>query len=181
MGYFIPPIMNDQSLRRAIERVREVQAAVPVPVAIEPPPVTFVVGDMPLFRFFGALARETDCAILLDMGHLVSWEMATGRPVREALDELPRERVIEVHIAGGRIEAGRTGPIYVDAHERAILDPAWTMLDAMLPELPAVRAVCFECEGASQETVLSVLDRVRGVVRGRSANPRLVARVETVH
>lgn len=181
MGYFIPPILNEQSLRRAIERVREVQAAVPVPVAIEPPPVTFAVGSMPLFRFFGTLAREADCAILLDMGHLVSWEMATGRPVRGALDELPRERVIEVHIAGGRLEAGKSGPIYVDAHERAILDTAWKMLDAMLPDLPAVRAVCFECEGATEQTVLATLERVRGVVRRRSANPMLVARAETVH
>jgi uncharacterized protein (UPF0276 family) len=37
-GYFIPPILNKASLKRAIERVREVQAMVPVTVAIEPPP-----------------------------------------------------------------------------------------------------------------------------------------------
>jgi uncharacterized protein (UPF0276 family) len=181
MGYFIPPILNEQSLRRAIERVREVQSAVPVPVAIEPPPVTFAVGHMPLFRFFGTLAREADCAILLDMGHLVSWEMATGHAVRDALIDLPRERVIEVHIAGGRLEPGKSGPIYVDAHERAILDPAWKMLDAMLPELPAVRAVCFECEGATEKTVLSTLERVRDVVRRHSASPSLIARTGTVH
>ncbi|MFB3091204.1 MAG: DUF692 family multinuclear iron-containing protein, partial [Gammaproteobacteria bacterium] len=70
LGYFIPPIFNQASLDRAIKRIKEVQAAVPVPVAIEPPPVTFVVGTMPLFTFFGELARATECAILLDMGHL---------------------------------------------------------------------------------------------------------------
>ncbi|MBI1731701.1 MAG: DUF692 family protein [Gammaproteobacteria bacterium] len=181
LGYFIPTILNEASLRRAIERVREVKAQVPVVVAIEPPPMAFAVGKMPLFRFFGTVAREADCAILLDMGHLVSYEMASGCRVRDTLAELPRERVIEVHIAGGRLEPGTSGPIYIDAHERAILDPTWRMLENMLPELPAVRAVCFECEGASEETVLTTLRRVRSIVRGRSANPALVARAGAVN
>ena len=69
--------------------------------------VAFIIGSMPLFSFFGSLANQTDCAILLDMGHLVSYEMASGRSVLEAIDELPVERVIEVHIAGGRLKGRR--------------------------------------------------------------------------
>jgi uncharacterized protein (UPF0276 family) len=107
MGYFIPPIFNQASLERAKSRVKEVQAIVPVPVAIEPPPVSFVAGTMPLFSFFGELARETDCAILLDMDHLVSYEIASGKKVRDVLQDLPCERVVEVHIAGGRLSLGK--------------------------------------------------------------------------
>ena len=180
LGYFIPVILNEESLQHAIERVREVEAVVPVVVAIEPPPMAFTVGRMPLFSFFGELARQADSAILLDMGHLVSYEMASGRRVREALADLPRERVIEVHIAGGRLEPGRSGMIYVDSHEREIQEPTWRMLDDMLPELPNVKAVCFECEGVTEATVLATLRRLREVVRRRSASPALVARVQTV-
>ncbi len=115
---------------------------VPVTVAIEPPPVTFVAGSLPLFSFFGSIAKQTDCAILLDMGHLVSYQMASGRRVKDALDELPCERVVEVHIAGGRLSKGKDGPIYIDAHECTILEQTWQMLEAMLPELPNVKAVC---------------------------------------
>ena len=51
LGYFIPPILNEASLQLAVSRVQEVQAFMPVPVAIEPPPMTFVVGTMPnLYR-----------------------------------------------------------------------------------------------------------------------------------
>jgi len=178
LGYFIPVILNRESLQRAVERVREVQAVVPAVVAIEPPPMTFAVGRMPLFSFFGAVARQADCAILLDMGHLVSYEMASGHRVREALADLPRERVIEVHIAGGRIEPGQAGPIYIDSHERDIQQQTWDMLEDMLPELPNVKAVCFECEGVGEDAVLATLRRVRDVVRRRSANPALVARVQ---
>ncbi len=180
LGYFIPVILNHESLQRAVERVREVQAIVPAVVAIEPPPMTFAVGRMPLFTFFGEVARQADCAILLDMGHLVSYEMASGHRVREALADLPRERVIEVHIAGGRLEPGHGGTIYVDSHERDIQAQTWDMLDDILPELPNVKAVCFECEGVAEEAVLSTLRRVRDVVRRCSANTALVARAQSV-
>jgi uncharacterized protein (UPF0276 family) len=174
LGYFIPPIFNQASLELAIERVKEVQAVMSVPVAIEPPPVTFVAGTIPLFRFFGELARATDCAILLDMGHLVSYEMASGRKVRDAMDELPCERVVEVHVAGGRLKKGDQGPVYVDAHECTILDETWQMLDEMLPELPNVKAVCYECEGVNETTVLTTLNKIRQIVKNKSASQSLV-------
>ena len=180
LGYFIPPILNEASLERAIERVREVQSVVPVTVAIEPPPMTFVVGDLALFSFFGELAEEADCAILLDMGHLVSYEMASGKQVCDALSDLPCERVVEVHIAGGRLKKGEQGPVYVDAHECAILDQTWQMLEVILPELPNVKAVCYECEGINESTVLSTLKRLRKLVTEKSINQELIVRAGSV-
>lgn len=169
LGYFIPPILNDASLQLAIERVREVQAQVPVPVAIEPPPMSFVVGHMPLFTFFGELARATGCALLLDMGHLVSYEMASGRRVLDAIDALPVERVIEVHIAGGKLKQAQDGPIYIDAHEAAILDVTWQMLETLLPRLPNIKALCYECEGVAADTVMDTLARLHRLVQSHSA------------
>jgi uncharacterized protein len=178
LGYFIPTIFNQSSLQLAVERVKEVQAKVSVPVAVEPPPVTFITGSLPLFSFFGSLAKQTDCAILLDMGHLVSYEMASGRNVLDAIDELPVERVIEVHIAGGRLKDGQAGPIYVDAHECAIVDQTWQMFESMLPRLPNVKAVCYECEGVNENSVLSTLERIRKIVRKKSGCEPLVATLD---
>ncbi len=178
LGYFIPPIFNQASLQSAITRVKEVQAIVPVAVAIEPPPLSFVAGTMPLFEFFGELARATDCAILLDMGHLVSYEMASARRVRDALNALPCERVIELHIAGGRLKKGEAGSIYIDAHESPILDQSWAMLEDMLPELPNVKAVCYECEGVDESTVLATLKRLRKLVLTNSVSKDLKNKLE---
>ncbi|MDP2228469.1 MAG: DUF692 family protein [Moraxellaceae bacterium] len=173
LGYFIPPILNEASLAFAIERVREVQTAVPVVVAIEPAPMSFVIGTMPLFTFFGRLAQETGCALLLDMGHLVSWEMASGQRVLDAIADLPCERVIEVHVAGGRLRKGEHGPVYVDMHESPVLDEVWQMLTQMLPLLPNVKALCYECEGMPAATVMSHLERLREQVRRFSASAAL--------
>lgn len=178
LGYFIPPILNEASLALAIARVREVQAAVPVPVAVEPPPMAFVVGGMPLFTFFGRLAHETGCALLLDMGHLVSWEMASGQRVLDAIDALPCENVIEVHIAGGRLRPAGDGPVYMDMHEAPVLPESRAMLEALLPRLPNVKALCYECEGMPADTVLAELASLRATVRRLSASPQLVALAE---
>ena len=178
LGYFIPPIFNEASLERAITRVKEVQAIVPTIVAIEPPPMCFFAGSLSLFKFFGTLAEETDCAILLDMGHLVSYEMASGNKIEDELNELPRERVIEVHVAGGLVKQSETGPVYVDAHERGIVDETWQMFEAMLPELPSVKAVCFECENVNENTVLTTLKRIRKMVQASSASQNLVATLD---
>lgn len=177
LGYFIPPLLNEASLASAIARVREVQAAVPVPVAVEPAPMSFVVGRMPLFTFFGRLARETGCALLLDMGHLVSYEMASGRRVLDHIGELPADQVIELHIAGGRLRQAADGPVYVDMHEAPVLEESWRMLEALLPLLPNVKAVCYECEGRDGDTVLATLARLRETVGVHSASPALVAAV----
>jgi uncharacterized protein (UPF0276 family) len=175
LGYFVPPIFNAASLERAVERVREVKSVVPVPIAVEPPPMTFAVGTMPLFEFFGELATQADSAILLDVGHVVSYEMATQRRAGTELAALPVERVIELHIAGGRLEQQGERSVYVDAHDRDILPAAWQLLEELLPRLPELKAVCFECEGQSEARVLDTLTRLRELVAANSANPRLVA------
>jgi uncharacterized protein (UPF0276 family) len=177
LGYFIPPILNQASLNLAILRIKEVQAIIPVVVAIEPPPVTFVVGAMPVFSFFGRLAKKADCAILLDMGHLVSYEMATGKKLLDDLASLPCERVIEIHVAGGKWHKTSTKDIYVDAHECEVLPQTWKMLEDLLPLLPNVKAVCFECEGADEKTVFSGLERLRKMIIANSSNAELIAKV----
>ncbi len=178
LGYFLPPLLTGPSLEAACVRVREVMARVPVQVALEPPPFNFVVGDMGLLPFFGALADRTNAAVLLDAGHLVSWEVATGRKVAEDAERFPWHRVVELHVAGGKLEEGQGGgAVYVDAHERTVLDETWAMFRWLLGRATSLRAVCFECEGASEETVMATLARVRGLVLEHSACPALVEKV----
>lgn len=174
LGYFIPPMFNEASLEKAIERVKEVQSIMPVTVAVEPPPMAFFSGSIKLFDFFGQLANETDCAILLDMGHLVSYEMASGNRIKDELEYLPEQRVIEAHIAGGRVKKSESGPIYVDAHECNIVKDTWSMFDAMLPKLSNVKAVCYECENVSERRVMETLERIRREVNDKSASKALI-------
>ena len=176
-GFFIPPILNEASLSKSIERVKEVQAAINVPLAIEPPPVTFSIGQMPVLEFFSRLSTEADCKLLLDVGHLVSYQMATGQNIQQDLNHLPLERVIEVHIAGGEVRQVEQGPIYIDAHHKPIQKESWAMLEALLPLLPNLKALCFECEGIEETDVLTNLALIKEKLLGLSTNPALVEKV----
>ena len=91
---------------------------------------------------------------------------------------MPVERVVEVHIAGGLIKKSDSGPVYVDAHEREIIPETWQMFDAMLPQLPNVKAVCFECENVNETLVKETLKKIRQRVQEKSACEALVASLE---
>jgi uncharacterized protein (UPF0276 family) len=178
LGYFLPPFLNEASLELACARVREVMQSVSVPVAVEPPPFTFVVGTMALLPFFAALSERTDAAVLLDAGHLVSYELASSKNLFDDEADFPWHRVVEVHIAGGKLERNEEGAVlYVDAHEQPIVESTWTMFQALLQRASALKAVCFECEGTSEDVVLTTLRRVRELVVAHSSNPILVQRV----
>ncbi len=97
--------------------------------------------------------------------------MASGQTVDIA--QLPCDNVIEIHIAGGKLKQAEDGPVYVDAHEDQILDETWAMLEKLLPHLPNVKAVCYECEGVAEERVMPTLQRLREVVKQHSSSEGL--------
>lgn len=173
LGYFIPPILTQASLKEAIQRVGEVRSAVPRPLLLEPAPVTFQLGDMTIFEWLGALARETDCGLLLDAGHVVSHQLIRGVGLTEGLEPLDFERVVELHIAGGVIQGEGAKRYYLDAHDLPILPETWEVFLHLLARCPNLRAVCVECEGAVAQAVLPVLRRAREAVALRALNPAL--------
>lgn len=181
LGYFIPPIFNEASLQNAIKRIKEIQQIITVPIVVEPPPVVFVAGAMPLLTFFGRLAVEANCLILLDMGHLVSWEMASGNLVLADAHNFPFDRVVEVHIAGGKLQSSAKGSFYIDAHECAILPETYKMLETLLPLLSRLKAVCYECEGIQEKNIITnTLKHLRTLIRTLSSNSTLVEKVEKI-
>ncbi|HEY9034017.1 MAG TPA: hypothetical protein VIN71_08780, partial [Pseudomonadales bacterium] len=65
--------------------------------------------------------------------------------------------------------------VYIDAHEAGILDETWQMLDTMLPLLPNVKALCYECEGVDGAAVIDTLAILRNKVKNFSASADLLA------
>lgn len=173
LGYFLPPPLTRASLEQAVERVLEVRAVVRAPLLLEPAPVTFVLGDLDIFTWLGELAERTGCGLLLDVGHLVSHQLAAGRALAEGLERLDLGRVVELHIAGGVIERRAGRAWYLDCHELPPLPEVWQLARLLLGQCPALRAVCVECEGAAALQVLPLLRRTRERVALGAANPAL--------
>lgn len=161
LGYFVPPLLTRASLEEAVERVSEVRRAVSAPLLLEPAPVTFVAGDVPIFEWLGELARRTECGLLVDAGHVVSHQLAAGRALTEGLEALDLARVVEVHVAGGVIEERGGRRYYLDAHDLPVLPETWSVFRFLLENCPNLRAVCVECEGVVAASVVPMLRRTR--------------------
>ncbi len=155
-GGFIPCALTRDTLAVAVDRVRAVQDATGVPFLVENPPFAEVSGQMRLGSFFSELCARAETGMLLDVGHLLSYRLARPRDTG-LLDELPLDRVVEVHLAGGAWIETADGPVFWDDHGGEIVPETRALLAQLWPRLPRVRALCFECELRPDDRVVAEL------------------------
>jgi uncharacterized protein (UPF0276 family) len=168
-GFLLPPAQTWAGVDAAAGHVAAYHAAAALPFLIEtgvsylkPRP-----GELSDGAFVAAVADRSDCAILLDLHNLLANERNGRQPVRAVLAELPLERVLEIHVAGG-FEAGG---YYLDAHVGGPDGELLALLAEVLPRLPNVRAVTFEAGPESlvalgADGVRSVLEDLHRIVEG---------------
>ncbi|HEV3193157.1 MAG TPA: DUF692 family protein [Polyangiaceae bacterium] len=147
LPYPLPPYLCEPGLRAAIRNVCEVRAALRAPLLIEFPGfsdgLAFVVGRLHAYDFFRVVAEETDTAVTLDTGHLLSYQWLRGRRGKDLLDELerlPLDRCFEIHLSGCAIAGDR----FLDLHHGVLLDAQLQLLDRLLALCPKVGAVTYE-------------------------------------
>jgi len=141
-GFFLPPRQTLQGLETVTASIRTLQAALPVPIAVEtgvsylrPLPDELPDGD-----FVGRVVESADCGLLLDL-HNVYCNSVNGRqPLDEYLCQLPLERVLEIHLAGGMERDG----FWLDAHCGAIPNAVYAVAEKLIPRLPNLKTIIFE-------------------------------------
>ena len=141
-GFFLPPRQTAAGITAAVESVSLLRQGLRVPLAIEtgvnylrPRPDELSDGS-----FFSAVATKADCGILLDL-HNVYTNAVNGRQaLDDFLEEIPLDRVWEVHLAGGFEMKG----FWLDAHSGPIPEPLLETSKNVIPRLPNLRAITFE-------------------------------------
>jgi uncharacterized protein (UPF0276 family) len=141
-GFFLPPRQTPAGLRAVTTSVRDFQQALPVPIAVEtgvsylrPRPDELPDGD-----FVARVAETAGCGVLLDLHNVFANSLNGRQPLDEYLDQLPLERVWEIHLAGGMELDG----FWLDAHSGAIPDPLYALCREIVPRLPNLGAIVFE-------------------------------------
>jgi uncharacterized protein len=169
VGFLLPPAQTWAGVDAAADHVASYRAAATLPFLIEtgvnylrPRP-----GELSDGAFIAAVAARGGCAILLDLHNLLANERNGREPVSDVLSELPLERVLEVHVAGGF----RSDGYYLDAHVGGPDGELLALLADVLPRLPNVRAVIFEAvpealAALGGSGVRSVLETLHRVVEG---------------
>ena len=141
VGQLMPVARTRANLELAARKAAEVRAALPRPFLLENITAYFEYPhdemDEPSF-LRGVLARS-GCGLLLDVNNLHINSRNLGFDPFAALDRLPLERVVEVHLAGGFVREGLT----IDSHGHRIVPPVWALLERVC-QRTSPRAIIIE-------------------------------------
>jgi uncharacterized protein (UPF0276 family) len=165
--FFFPAILNKECVKATVSNLNAMHARLPGPLLPENAPYEFVVGDMHLLDFMTEVAHGADTGLVLDLGHLWSFQLCVGKGEQpdHGIERLDLSRVIEVHLAGARIEKYAGGRIYRDLHGAGpIPEASLYLLRELLPKLPNLKAITIEVEDATEAAAVAQAEQVRDIV-----------------
>src|SRR5258708_27284918 len=141
-GFFLPPRQTPEGIATVAVSIRDLQQALPVPVAVEPG-VNYLrprPDEMPDGEFVASVVETADCGLLLDLHNIFTNALNSRQPVDEFLSQIPLERVWEIHLAGGM----EFGGFWLDSHSGAMSDALVELAKQVVPMLPNLKAIIFE-------------------------------------
>jgi uncharacterized protein (UPF0276 family) len=167
----LPPILTRDAADAMAEGIVRLREETGYEVLPENPPGQVYLGDLHLLDFFARVLDRADTGMLLDCAHLAMYQRLRGLPPLAGLDGFPRTRVVELHVAGGS-ERRHDGFAWVeDDHSPAVLADTWTIVEAVVPAAPELRAVVFECERNPLAASLAGFARLHALLAAEA--PRL--------
>ncbi|MEV6796566.1 DUF692 family multinuclear iron-containing protein [Streptomyces sp. NPDC051320] len=147
--YFMPFPITDDTLTVAVDNIHQIHKGLGVPFNAEFPPMTMVAGGLHAFDFFNALVTETGAGMCLDIGHVLSYQIARGASPTSDFHRLPWDHITEIHVAGGGLDLHAHGYQYDDSHgDHPIVSVCYDMLDEIVRHAPNLRAITLEIFGA---------------------------------
>ncbi len=133
---------TEEALQIVVERVKASQAYVGKPLLLENAAYywqTHLPKQMPDALFLGQIAEQADCGILLDVANLYGNAYNLGIDPYAYIDALPRDRVLQIHLAGGQ----NLSPLLLDTHDSPVHEETWKLLNYALKRCD-IRAVILE-------------------------------------
>jgi len=129
-GHLLPVARSEQMLDVIVENVRKVQQILPVPLALEHIASLFEwpQAAMDEATFVREVLERTGCRVVLDLANLYANAQNLGSDPVGFLDNLSRDRIAYVHVAGGCWEADT----YHDTHGAPVEAPVLALLGEAL-------------------------------------------------
>jgi uncharacterized protein (UPF0276 family) len=121
----LPIPFTETALAHMVRRVRIVQEFLERPLILENPStyVGFTASMMSECEFIARLATEADCGLLLDVNNVYVSAVNNDFDPFAYLRALPRERVVQIHLAG-HTDAGTH---LIDTHDHPVTYAVWEL------------------------------------------------------
>ena len=164
-SFLIPVIFDDIAVSEVAAKVKHLNSILPCPFLIENPPVGFSLETMHLIDFMRQVSEAADCGIVLDIGHLIGYQQATGRsPTDMPVARFPFDRVVEIHVAGLQFSKIGDHTNIIDRHAYPVHELCWQFLEEHVHRMTNLRGITLEQEFCENELVLKHLRKARDIV-----------------
>jgi len=121
----LPLPYTSETLLHVIERVKRVQGELEIPFALENASSYFEYREstMTEHEFLTELAERADCGLLLDVNNVFVSAYNHGFDADRYIDALPRDRVVQMHVAGHTDK----GTHLLDTHSDHVRREVWQL------------------------------------------------------
>lgn len=141
-NFLLPPLQNQKGVETAVRGIRHYKQQTGKIFAFETG-VNYLQsrpGEMEDGEFIARIAEESDAYILLDLHNLLANQLNGRQPISDLLQQLPPERIIEIHLAGGSWYQD----YYLDAHSGVSSPELLALTDTIVRDLPCLKSIVFE-------------------------------------
>ncbi len=123
IGHLAPVPYTTEALKVFIKNIETVKRRIKTPLILEN--ITYMVrfpsSEMSEAAFISNILEETDCGLLLDVTNLYINSRNFGFSWQKFLDEIPLERVVQLHFVGSH----RHGEKFIDGHSHKTENEIW--------------------------------------------------------
>jgi uncharacterized protein len=134
IGHLAPVPYTNEVLKVFVKNITKVKNRIRTPLILEN--ITYLVqfpsSEMSESKFIKTILEETDCGLLLDITNLYINSQNFEFDWRKFLDEIPLERVVQLHFVGSQ----KHGKRLIDAHANKTEREIWEVF----------REVCARCD-----------------------------------
>ena len=133
--HYLPDLLpfprSDEALVTICAHVAQVQDALGRPIALENPSHYLTIeghawGEI---DFLAEIARRTGCGLLLDINNVYVSARNTGLSAEGYVDAFPADRVVEIHLAGHRVDPVLGERLLIDSHDAPVAAPVWALFE----------------------------------------------------
>jgi uncharacterized protein (UPF0276 family) len=161
----LPLPLSQQAVDHVSERARQAQQIVGRPLLLENISYYMHMPDSHLREtdFICAVLEKADCGLLLDVNNVYVNSQNLGFDPYQFIDQLPLERVVQMHVAGHSNKDGQL----LDTHGASVLEPVFELLEYVLSKTE-VKAVLLERDQNFPDDfneLLAELETIRSIVK----------------
>ena len=178
IGHLAPVPYTEEALKVFVRNIEAVKKRISTPLILENITynLTFPSSEMSEPVFVKRLLEESGCGMLLDATNLYINSRNLGYDWRRYLDEIPCDKVVQIHFVGSH----RSGDRLIDAHADQTDDEIWNVIEEI--------AVRCDIKGAILERdekfpdfleLVEELDKARRVLEKKCSVPDAVKQIRS--